>query len=932
MEAFLEQVARHYFAKGDISDRCFVFPNRRAMVFFKKYLGAEAARAGRVSLAPQMLSINDFFFRAAGSRQSDRVQLLLDLYTCYKTVCKNPEPLDEFVFWGDMILADFSDVDKYLVDAKDIFANIAQFKEMQDFSSYLSEGQKAAIERFVQNFSIRGEGSIKQAFQRIWDLLYPLYTAFNEYLTASGRAYEGMVYRRLAERLENESAADIFPSRFEGCSSFVFVGLNTLCEAEKKVLRRLRNAHLAEFCWDYSSSLIKAPDGRASLFLSENVAEFPQAFEPDGGTITSVPEIHVMSVPSGIGQAKQLPKILDELGAKGLETAIVLPDETLLGGVLNSIPERFAQVNVTMGYPMGGSQIWSLLHDLSLVQMQMRVRESGTYVYHRHVQSIFSNPVFKAALTEAEKEITERITADAKYYIPVEDFGTEGLPALIFKKLDTVPEIGANQMEVIRVIASRIKSIPGMMLELDFAKHYYAAVERLSSLSLDIQPKTYYRLLGSLLSRSTVPFHGEPLSGLQIMGPLETRSLDFDNLVILSCNEGVFPRHSVGESFIPATLRQGFGLPTYELQDAMWAYYFYRSIQRASKVWLLYDSRTEMSRSGEESRFIKQLEMHFGLKLVHHSFNAPAGGGSLPLPIEKTDEDIQAIRNATLSASSLQSYLSCPAKFYYHVVKHLKESEELNDSLDTGAIGRVLHSTMETLYKRPGGRIDRAYLQSLLSDRARIHGVVEEEIRKELRSIEVSGRNLVYLDIIERYASKIVSRDLEKLGNLGLDFFTVESLEQCKFLEIGGFKFVGILDRLDSFVPGVLRVVDYKTGKVLDTDLEIDESNAAAVVDALFGTDDAKRPKIALQLYLYDCIAEKHFARGRKRIVNSIYQTARVFKEIPPEVELCDTFRTLMSSRLQTLLEEIADPGVPFRRTENEKVCQWCDFKTICGR
>ncbi len=932
MEAFLQQVARHYFAAGDISSRCFVFPNRRAMVFFKKYLAAEAAAAGRVAIAPQMLSINDFFFRAALSRQGDRVQLLLDLYSCYKTVCKNPEPLDEFVFWGDMILADFSDVDKYLVDAKGIFANIAQFKEMQDFSSNLSEGQKAAIERFVQNFSIRGEGSIKQAFQRIWDLLYPLYTTFNEYLAAKGRAYEGMVYRSLAERLESESAADIFPPRFDGCSRFVFVGLNTLCEAEKKVLRRLRNAHLAEFCWDYSSALIKDPDGRASLFLSENVAEFPQAFEPDGGTITSVPEIHVMSVPSGIGQAKQLPRILDSLGAQGLETAIVLPDETLLGGVLNSIPERFAQVNVTMGYPMSGSQIWSLMHDLSLVQMQMRVRESGTYMYHRHVQSVFSNPVFKAALTPEEQQTVDRITSGAKYYIPIEDFGTEGLPALAFRRLDTVRQTGAHQMEMIRTIASRIKSDPGMMLELDFAKHYYEAVERLSTLPLDIQPKTYYRLLGSLLARSTVPFHGEPLSGLQIMGPLETRSLDFDNLVILSCNEGMFPRHSVGESFIPATLRQGFGLPTYELQDAMWAYYFYRSIQRSSKVWLLYDSRTEMSRSGEESRFIKQLEMHFGLPLVRHSFNAPAGSGIEPDPIEKTAEDIETIRNATLSASSLQSYLSCPAKFYYHVVKHLKESEELSDSLDNGAVGRVLHSTMEVLYARPGGRIDRDYLHSLLSERSRIHAVVEEEIRKELRSIELGGRNLVYLDIIERYASRIVSRDLEKLEGLGLDFFTIESLEQHKFLEIGGFKFVGILDRLDSFEPGVLRVVDYKTGKVLDTDLQIDQSNAAAVVDALFGNDEENRPKIALQLYLYDCIAEKYFARGRRRLVNSIYQTARIFKEAPAEVELCDTFRTLMSARIRDLLEEIADPAVPFSRTGSNKVCEWCDFKTICGR
>lgn len=931
MTPFLQQAARHFFAQGGVDKLCFVFPNSRSMAFFKKYLAEEVKLSGKPMLAPEMCSINDFYYRIHGVPKTDRVQLLLDLYECYAPLRNGAaEPLDEFIFWGDMILSDFADIDKYLVDPRAIYTNISDYKAIQDYGEYLSETQLAAIRRFVdENFIKRREGKIKKEFRQIWDILYPLYVSFNEKLTRENKCYEGKVYRECAQLFEKESAVDILSRSFKA-ESFVFVGLNALSECEKLVLRKMRNAQIARFCWDYSSAWIQDRANRSSYLLSENILEFPQAFKLDTDGL-EIPEIHVMSVPSTVGQAKQLPKILSSLGASGIDTAVVLPDESLLMPVLNSIPAEFNAVNVTMGFPMGNSQIWSLVEDIASMQMRLREKDGKCWFYHRFVSSIMANPVVRAALNEEEQAICDRVKSEGKYYIPMQDFGSEGLLARIFRPVGTVREIEEYLLELVRTVASRIKTNPDMMLELDFAKDCYIAVDALRQKELPIQGKTFFKLLSSLLRNQSVPFHGEPLQGLQIMGPLETRALDFENLVVMSCNEGMFPRRSAGESFIPAELRRGFGLPTYEYQDAMWAYYFYRMLQRAGKVWLLYDSRTEMSRSGEESRYIKQLELHFGAKLIRHTFSAPLEDGVPENEIAKTPEHVEIIKSKYLSASSLQSYLACPAKFFYHVVEGLREPDEVKESLDAGGIGTALHQTMEALYKECNHLVTKEHLESLIADQDALRKRVAEQICSILKTIEVSGRNIIYEDIVLRYVTKILERDLEKLRELGTDSFRVDELEAKRYLDIDGFKFIGIIDRLDSFQDGVLRVVDYKTGKVTDKDILIDSSNAQAVAELLFGPSNDKRPKIALQLYLYDLMARKKDAAGRK-VVNCIYQTGSLFTEKPMEVELCQEFLDAVRPKLSSLLSEIADTEVGFARTTEGKTCEYCGFKSICGR
>ena len=364
-------------------------------------------------------------------------------------------------------------------------------------------------------------------------------------------------------------------------------------------------------------------------------------------------------------------------------------------------------------------------------------------------------------------------------------------------------------------------------------------------------------------------------------------------------------------------------------------------IQRASRVWMLFDSRTEGVSSGEESRYIKQLEMLFDVRVRRFVAKAPISGFDGGGAIEKTDEDVQKLRRTNLSASTLKDYLNCQAKFYYHCVKGLAKPDEAEDALDAGQIGSVFHKAMQELYTVPDGLLRLDYLKPLLRGRA-VKDKVRTLIMEKLHSFEVAGKNLIYEDMICRYVTQVIRRDVELLESMGKDSMRILGLEHRRRMKIDGFGIVGYIDRLDSLTPGEIRVVDYKTGRVTDDDFLIDEDNAEEIVDKLFGPDNRKRPNIALQLYLYDRLLLEGVATdgagvtaevaAGKKIVNSIYQTQRLFVNPVESVELNPVFNSLMAGRLQELLAEIADTSVPFRRTEDTDSCKYCDFKTICGR
>lgn len=970
MTPFLKQVADHYYNAGKIEEKCFVFPNRRSMVWFRKHLCSAVKDVPL--LAPQMLTINDFFSRVSGVPASDRVRLLLELYDSYKALNPKAESLDEFIFWGDVILADFNDVDKYLVDPKQLFANVADFKALQDTFEYLTDTQREAIKGFLSHFNDQSgkltvdlgtdDPDVKGRFLQIWNILYPLYVNYNKSLADKGMAYEGMVYRSLAERLKSMSVEDVFQDIFHEGTTFVFVGLNALNECEKTLLRKLRDAGRAEFCWDWSGDMIKDPQNRSSFFMADNVLEFPQAarWDPEG---VECPEINVISVASSAGQAKRLPDILRQRTGAPEECAVVLPDEGLLKSVLNSIPEEIHDINVTMGLPMNGSLFYTMMADISAIQMHAVKRKDTWLFYHKQVWELFSSEIFRKAADEKTMEIVAKVKENARYYIPKEELAGTLLMDVIFRPVIMDPKMASTaqiasfaqyQKDVIEVIAPAIADDTSLALELEYAKEYYKCINVLFEIRPEVLPMTYLRLLGQLLSSVSVPFRGEPLKGLQIMGPLETRALDFKDLVIMSANEGVFPRRSVSSSFIPPELRKGFGMPTYEYQDAVWAYYFYRMISRAEKVWMLVDSRTEGLKSGEESRYIKQLEYHFGVPLKRSVVKfGSMKTASLP-DIVKTEEDVARIKDTVLSATTLQNYLACPAKFYYGTVKGLEAEEEVAESLDYGMFGTVYHDTMRALYtseeamgpefvfndREPRGGlkgealkdVSQSYIEGWLSRKEDIKAKVKALIMMQLNTIEVSGRNLVVADVIVRYIIKTLQRDLELLKKEGRDSFEILGREIRVAGEFCGQRFKGFIDRLDSFKEGQARVVDYKTGKVLEDDENIHDGNADEIAEKIFNPDMKNWPKIALQFYIYDMLVQSRpEVRGRE-ICNCVYSTAHLFKEPPVTVPMNRKFYEAVSAKLEAMLAQMYDTSVPFRRTDDEKTCSYCDFRMICGR
>lgn len=981
MIPFLKQVAEHYYRRGGIGGICFIFPNRRSTAFFRKYLGETVAADPEAVpfRAPDMMAVNDFFRRAGGFEATDRIPLLLELYSCYRKLYARAESLDDFIFWGDVLLGDFDDTDKYLADPRRLFTNVADFKSIQDDFSYLSEGQREAMEAFVSHFRSGAGGpaadtgsddpGVKARFLSIWNILYPLYTDFNKVLKSKGMAYEGIMYRSLAERMRDGSAADVLRPAFPDTELYVFVGLNALNECEKTVLRRMRDAGLAEFCWDYSGDLIRDPQNKSSFFMKDNIREFQQApgLELDPGGVP-VPDVSVVSVPSAVGQAKLLPSLLAGFGpvAAGdwVRTAIVLPDESLLSTVLNSIPPEIEDINVTMGYPMKGSAIYALLSACNSLQLHMRGHDGGWSFYHRQVRAILSDSLFLRIATDGEKELAARIRHDAKYYVPLGDLAGTPFSDAVFRPVACRPDVADPaqtrslqdyQTELLALIDGRLRESGGMPAEQDFVKKCMTAVNMLRMVTLEVMPATYMRILDRILCGISVPFLGEPLRGLQIMGPLETRALDFENVIILSANEGVFPQRTVSSSFIPPELRRGFGLPAYEYQDSVRSYYFYRMISRASKVCLVCDSRTDGLKSGEESRFIKQLEYHFGLPL-HRSVAVtelfPNHDDGRPVP--KTEADAEAIRSMDLSVTALQHYITCPAKFYFADLKKLRPDEDVAESLDGRMIGNVYHAVMQALYlggeamrtdfpmkdraavaagvKAPLEYVTRDYINDWLRREGDLRRRIRFLICEEMNMREISGRNLVIENIILEYVKRTLHRELELMDVYGTGRIRILGLEYRCRTDFCGLHFKGFLDRVDSLREGEIRVVDYKTGKVTGHDQVTDGPEAAGTVERLFGEKERDRPKIALQLFMYDM-----FLRGDPRfsgmeIVNSVYDVPGFFSGGIRNVPVGREFAAGVTERLGTLLGSMTDASVPFTRTEDRDACRYCDFKLICGR
>lgn len=955
MQTFLKQVAEHYSRSEDCSRTLFIFPNRRSLAFFRKHLCDEAAKEGRVRLLPALTTVSDFYTDLSGLREADSITLLTMLHKAWREVNPKAEGLDDFVWWGGVILSDFGDIDRYEVDARGLFANISDINAIKYDYSFLEKEQIEALELLGKHCINGNPGEGRDAareFLGIWPLLHPLYEHFNKALDDAGLAYQGKIYRRVAGFARNGSLPDVLKELYPETSKYVFVGLNALSSCEDTVMGRMRDERIAEFCWDYGSQFLDDPRNVAGANIRKNIARFKPAFTPEKPEGT--PVINIVNVPSASGQARLLPQIMENVADRdlGIDYAVVLPDESLLPTVLGSIPDKVEKVNVTMGCPLRNSEWATLMREVMALQFHLRQNKAdGSWsFYHRQVRDILTSGLLHGLLSKEEISSVEEILARKEIYVREDSFAGTGLPEHYFKAVLTTGSMDSRLadylLELINATAARMGEEDKIHKE--FAMKYWRCVNRLREISDQVQPRTWARLLDRLTGMESLPFEGEPLGGLQIMGPLETRGLDFKHIVILSAGEGIFPGRTDKVSFIPGSLKIPFGLPTREDQDAVWAYYFYRLIGRASQVWMLYDSRSDGLNTGEESRFIKQLKYLYSdfCEIKEYAAGAEVMTTGESEVIPKTEEDIGRIGSAALSATSIEKYLSCQVQFFYFLVKGLKADEQINENLDPGLMGSVCHDTLHALYsgeaemasdedfdKRdkddswPEPRvINVSYLKSWAEREDEIKRKVNSLICKKLHCPSVTGRDLITADVAVRYVTQVLQSDIRKLERLGKDSITVIALEKKLTGTIHGHKIIGYIDRIDIIEEGKVRIVDYKTGsdkpKVLSPQTKAED---------LFKSK-AHENKAALQFFIYDRLVQQS---GRFRDVeyeNTMYAMSDIFRREAPDFPVSESFCSEVEERLGVTFSEMENPENGFVRTKNSQTCKWCDYRVLCGK
>ena len=959
MKPFLYQVASLFYEKweAEVSRLAFVFPNRRTGLFFQKYL-SEVADIPLFS--PTILTINDLFIQLSGKQSADRISMLFTLYDIYIRQSGSTETFDEFLYWGEMLLNDFDDIDKYMANARMLFSNVTDLREIENDFDFLSDEQIAAIRSFWSSFYPRGDTPNQQQFLAVWQVLYDLYEEFRATLAAEGKGYEGMIFREVVESMERGESPDL------PYEQIVFVGLNALSVSEERFLAQLQKRKIADFYWDYVSDKVTDPDNKASYFVSRNRKSFPSSMKlpPEEKVKT---EIEVIGIPSGIGQAKHVYTLLSDWckeaemsSEEALRTAVILPDEHLLIPVLNAIPEQIRRINVTMGYPLAGTPVASLIEYILALQKNVRYIDRNPLFYFRDVLPVLNHRYILSTSPEIISSLVKEITENNKIYISHTELGKTPLLEILFTPVTGVEAFSDYLIKVLEELNKVMSALSDEEeedatlrtndLEQEFIFHYFTTVNRMKEVMKDarIEMKidTFFRLLKRVTDTITIPFHGEPLSGLQIMGVLETRALDFDRLIILSMNEGIFPQRKAANSFIPYNLRRGFGLPTYEHQDSVWAYHFYRLIERASHVSLLYDTRSNGLQTGEVSRFVHQLHYHYEVpmrdKLVVYNVSSSK---TPPLVVPKREDIMRRLDayrkggSKAISASAINTYLDCPLKFYFSVVEGIREEEEVSETIESDVFGSILHKVMEELYKPFQGKMVTVdLLKAIRKDTALLTGAIARAFASEFFKTEVvrslTGQNYLIGEMIRKYVEKILERD----GKL-TPFVYIESERKINGLislsDHSEIRLKGFIDRVDE-VRDAIRIIDYKSGSGTTT---------FSSIESLFNKEEKDRAKAVMQVFMY-CWMYAHLTENKgKTIQPGIYYVRSLFSDpFDPsvyhriergkseKVEDFSGYAQAFEEGLRGCLDEIFNPEIPFTQTPTGKACSYCPFKGICGK
>lgn len=958
MTYFLEDIARYLFEKnqGDFQHTIIIFPNRRAQLFFNDHL---AHLSDKPLWAPDYFTISDLVRRLSGLQIADQLTLLFRLFKIFKEVSGSNETFDTFFYYCEMMLSDFDDLDKYRVDAEMLFKNIADLKSMEDYHSYLDDSQIKTIRQFWNIYADSKDSTEKEKFIGLWNLLLTIYNRFVTQLETDGLAYEGMAYRRAVDRME-ESTDDIWPDK-----QLVFIGFNALNHSEEVLFDRFKNRGNTLFFWDFDEHYVKNNLHEAGLFLRKYLNRYPQPADfVVSQDADKKQEIQTIAVPSNVSQAKVVDFCMQELQpasiTKPSQTAIILADEGLLPPLLNALPSSIEKVNISMGYPVINTPVFSFISVLTDLHRNKRLISSGQneyLYYHSDFFNLLKHSFLKTLIPSEAFLSFEQVCKKANtiFINPSEIRSNHPILDLIFKPIDDTRLFGSYLREIIETLASGLIKQEQQSAETAWQIEIFHRVHQiliqfevqLTDSDLSLQFPTVLNLLRKIVSGTSVPFSGEPLSGLQIMGILETRTLDFENLIILSMNEGKFPKTGHIPSFIPFALREGFGLPTIRHQDAIYAYYFYRLLHRSKRVMLVYNTKSEGLQKGEPSRFILQLKYESASPLRHIDL----GYKISPFPLRKicgihTEDVNQKLKkyfrsegSSFLSPSAIITYLKCNLRFYFKYIEKIEEPENIEEQVEANVFGSILHKTMAVLYKDMVGKeVNNKLIDAITKDEKTIELAInrafgEEYFHKdEIKDADFRGRNLIVKKVIERYVKGILDYDS---ANGPFRILSLEARYQMhisiddKGTEIG---IGGFIDRLDE-KDGFIRVIDYKTGE---------KNNSFQTVEELFSDDRMKRNDAVLQTFLYSYMVLQSMkdkpVQPSLFFVRDIYQPGfdlRVLQSENRKKSFLYDFRNLTSEfelHLVPLLNELFNPEIPFEQTSDIENCKNCPYMAICMR
>ena len=928
MKAFLEKIAERLVKKfpDSMENVAVVLPSKRSVIFLKYHL---SKLIDKPIFLPKFFSIEEFIEELSEYRVVDNLSLQFYLYQSYlESPPIHTDTFEKFMSWSSMLLHDFNEVDRSLVDAKSVFTNLKQVKELENWTledwSFNSENLTDSQEQYVS----------------FYNQFYNWYVSFNKILSDKKLAYQGMAYKKAASEIENKSLE---------WEKVWFVGLNALTLSEQKIIDNLKNRDIARVFWDADQYYYNNSNHEAGEFLRVQRNRWREIdFEGVGNYFEKEKQqFNIIACPKNISQSKVVSELLSSFSEKDLQeskTAVVLADEGLLYPVLNHLPSNVKDINVTMGSPLKNTPFYSFID--VIFQMQIRTENhKRDLFYYKDVLNIINHPLFSSlASFKNIHNLQNKISKKNKVYISV-DFIKNELKS-DFEKVNQIFVFWKNINESLSCVRQLIilfrENLSGKKNSIEseilfaFSKSFNLINSLISENNFLVEIKTLHSIFSQLLSKEVIPFQGEPLKGIQIMGILESRTLDFKNVILLSVNEGLLPQGKTLNSFIPYDLKVHFKMPTYRESDAVFSYHFYRILQRAENVNILHNTESDDFGSGEKSRFITQLLSEYKGRINEFVF----GGEEL----EFTDDKEIIIKNSSLqkeienwskyvSPSSLNKYINCSLSFYYHYLAKIRKEDEVSEFAEANNIGTAIHEALNKIY--PKGVITSQSVNQIKEDLLR---KVEEEFIQEMKGEDVSkGKNYLSLEISKKLAQNFVEfeeRLLKKLNSRGGTLNILESEGEFEHqLQVNQkpFTIKGKVDRVDE-MNNQLRIIDYKTGKVSKSDVSIPDFN-----ELLENPNKAKAFQLLVYAYIYlknnPQYSDREVIAGNFSFKNLKEGLLTVAKSINRKKETIIINKAVLNN-VEEIIAEVNDKimNEDFTKTTEISRCKYCDYRSICNR